>query len=127
MPVDITVPPAAGRQVIERYGGGGFLIAGTRWTGSVLIFSDRTVSWPITEAADINAGALAPVIGEARRPRILVIGCGRSFAARPEGLDAALREAGIGIEWMDTGAACRTFNVLLLDDRDVAAALLAVD
>ena len=40
---------------------------------------------------------------------------------------AALREAGIGVEWMDTGAACRTFNVLLLDDRDVAAALVAVD
>ena len=126
MPVDITVPPAAGRQVIERYGGGGFLIAGVRWAGSVLVFSDRTVSWPITAVGDIDAAALAPVIDAARRPRILVIGCGRSFAARPLGLDV-LRDAGIGVEWMDTGAACRTFNVLLLDDRDVAAALLAVD
>lgn len=127
MPVDITVPPAAGRQVIERYGSGGFLIAGVRWSGSVLIFADRTVNWPVTEAGAIDAGALAPVFEEARRPRILVIGCGRGFAMRPEGLDAALREAGIGVEWMDTGAACRTFNVLLLDDREVAAALLAVD
>ena len=49
----------------------------------------------------------------------------RAFAPRPEGLDAALRAAGITLEWMDTGAACRTFNVLLLDDREVAAALIA--
>ncbi|MBL8666620.1 MAG: Mth938-like domain-containing protein [Rhodospirillales bacterium] len=127
MPVDITVPPSAGRQIIERYGGGGFLISGTRWMGPVLVFPDRTIPWPVTGVAGIDAAALAPVIAEERRPRILVIGCGRSFAARPDGLDAAMRHAGIVVEWMDTGAACRTFNVLLLDDREVAAALLSVD
>lgn len=127
MPIDITVRPAAGRQIVERYGGGGFTVSGVRHKGSVLIFPERTLAWPISEAAAIDAASLAPVTALAPRPRILVVGCGRSFAARPEGLDAAMRDAGIGIEWMDTGAACRTFNVLLLEDREVAAALIAVD
>lgn len=127
MPIDITVRPAAGRQIVERYGGGGFTVSGVRHKGSVLIFPERTLAWPISEAAAIDAASLAPVTALTPRPRILVVGCGRSFAARPEGLDAAMRDAGIGIEWMDTGAACRTFNVLLLEDREVAAALIAVD
>ncbi|MFO1113453.1 MAG: Mth938-like domain-containing protein [Rhodospirillales bacterium] len=38
-----------------------------------------------------------------------------------------MRKAGIGVEWMNTGAACRTYNVLVLEDRDVAAALIAID
>lgn len=127
MPIDITVRPAAGRQLVERYGGGGFTVSGVRHTGSVLILPDRTLGWPVAQADAIDASALDGVISCAVRPRILVIGCGRSFVARPAGLDEAMRAAGIGIEWMDTGAACRTFNVLLLEDREVAAALIAVD
>jgi uncharacterized protein len=41
-------------------------------------------------------------------------------------LRAAVRARGLALEWMDTGAACRTFNVLLAEGRPVAAALLAV-
>ena len=63
----------------------------------------------------------------AQSVRILVVGCGRAFTPKPPHLDAELRAAGIGVEWMDTGAACRTFNVLLLEDREVAAALIAID
>ena len=61
------------------------------------------------------------------RGRILIIGCGRAITRQPMELTLELRAAGIGMEWMDTGAACRTFNVLLLEDREVAAALIAVD
>jgi uncharacterized protein len=127
MPIDITVRPAAGRQLVERYGDGGFIVSGVRWSGSVLIFPDRTVAWPVADTAAIDAATLAPVIACSPRPRILVVGCGRSFLPRPPGLDDALRQAGTGVEWMDTGAACRTYNVLLLEDRDVAAALIAVE
>jgi len=45
----------------------------------------------------------------------------------PSGLGEALRQQGMVLEWMDTGAACRTFNVLLGEDRRIAAALIAVD
>lgn len=127
MPIDITVPPAAGRQIVERYGGGGFIISGVRWAGSVLILRNRTLGWPVADAGAIEPASLEPVLAAEPRPRILVLGCGRGFVPRPEGLDVAMREAGIGVEWMNTGAACRTFNVLVLEDRDVAAALIAVE
>jgi uncharacterized protein len=58
---------------------------------------------------------------------LLIIGCGARFAAPPKGLRQDLRARGIAVEWMDTGAACRTFNVLLGEDRRAAAAILAVD
>jgi uncharacterized protein len=117
----------AGRQIIESYGGGGFRIAGVRHSGSVLIFPDQTLGWPVDDAADISMASLSELLRRAKSVRILVVGCGRAFAPKPPQLDADLRAAGISVEWMDTGAACRTFNVLLLEDREVAAALIAVE
>ncbi len=70
---------------------------------------------------------LEEVTGAAEGPEILLVGCGPCFLAEPAGLRAALREAGAVLEWMDTGAACRTFNVLLAEDRRAAAALIAVE
>ena len=67
---------------------------------------------------------LAAAIAE--KPLILVIGCGAHFLPPTKGLRDDLRKAGIALEWMDTGAACRTFNVLLTEDRGAVAALIAV-
>lgn len=123
----ITVNSGGGRQLIEKYGSGGFRIAGVRHAGSVLVLPDRTFAWAVGAAEAIDAASLAPLLQRQPPPRVLIIGCGRSFAPRPEGLNEAMRAAGVGVEWMDTGAACRTFNVLLLEDREVAAALIAVE
>jgi uncharacterized protein len=129
--LDITPKPASGRQLIERYGGGGFRIAGQRHMGSVIVFPTRTLAWEVTDAEQITSASLAPLLDRVQAAeemvRLLVLGSGRRFRPPPENLSARLADAGIALEWMDTGAACRTFNVLLLEDRDVAAALLAVD
>ena len=61
------------------------------------------------------------------RVAILIVGCGPRFVMPPPVLKSGLRAAGIVLEWMDTGAACRTFNVLLGEERPAAAALIAVD
>lgn len=131
MPIDITVRPAAGRQIVERYGDGGFTISGVRHAGSVIVLRDRTLAWACREAGEIDAAALRVALSTERTPRILprilIVGCGRRFEPRPPMLGEAMRQAGIGVEWMDTGAACRTFNVLLLEEREVAAALIAVE
>lgn len=121
---DLTPPIPAGRQVIQAYGDGGFRIAGTRHEGPVLVFPDRTVAWKVPGVADIDLPSLTPVMDSA--PGILLIGGGRMAAHIGNELRTALREAGIVADVMDTGAACRTFNVLLSEDRDVAAALIAV-
>ena len=114
----------AGRQLIESYGGGRFHVAGRVHEGSVLVFPERTVSWPVSAAQDITLESLTEVTGEAG---ILVVGCGAAFEPPPSGLREGLSEKGVVLEWMDTGAACRTFNVLLAEDRACAAAIIAVD
>ena len=67
------------------------------------------------------------VTGGDESTEILLVGCGARFGPAPAGLARTLRAAGVALEWMDTGAACRTFNVLLAEDRLAAAALIAVE
>jgi uncharacterized protein len=123
--LDVTPRPAAGRQIISGYGNGGFKVAGQHWQGSILVLADRTLAWAVTTRDDVTLATLAPVLDAG--VRVLLVGCGRSFQPPPRPLTEALAAVGVALEWMDTGAACRTFNVLLLEDRDVGAALLAVD
>jgi uncharacterized protein len=112
------VPP--GRQLIERYGPRGFRVSGAIYLGPVLVFPDQTLAW--AEAAPTEAG-LAPVMARGG-VELLLLGLGRRMAPVAAELRAGLRASGIALEAMDTGAACRTFNVLVGEDRRVAAALL---
>jgi uncharacterized protein len=113
----------AGRQLIERYGPSGFRVAGLIWRGSILVFPDRTLAWAATSAAGVTWESLMPVV-EHGAVQILLIGLGRRAETPAGPLRTALRRAGIAVEAMDTGAACRTYNVLLAEDRRVAAALI---
>jgi uncharacterized protein len=90
------------------------------------VFIETTVSWPVTSVDDISLDSLKPIVAAEPTVDILLIGCGPKFLMPPKVLREELREAGISMEWMDTGAACRTFNVLLSEERRVAAALIAV-
>ncbi|MBM3485176.1 MAG: hypothetical protein FJX67_00870 [Alphaproteobacteria bacterium] len=123
---DITPLVPEGRQVIQSYGGGGFRIAGTSHAGSVLVLPDRTRAWPVTAMAELTFETLAPVWETGAAVSVLLIGTGPRAAFLPAALRAALKDRGIVADVMATGAACRTFNVLLAEDRRVAAALMAV-
>jgi uncharacterized protein len=121
--MDLTPVPTAGRQIIERYAASGFRVSGVIYHGPILVFPDLTVAWEAGSARDVTWETLAPVI-EHGRVEILLLGLGRSTSAVPAALRTALRTAGIALEAMDTGAACRTYNVLVAEDRRVAAALI---
>jgi uncharacterized protein len=113
-----------GRAPITSYGNGGFRFAGMSHRGSILCLPSGIYGW---EAVDtIDTDNLARVFLEADRIEVLLVGTGRDI--RP--LSSAIRERGRGVkivmDAMATGAAVRTFNVLLSEDRAVAAALLAV-
>ena len=112
-----------GRQVIERYGENGFRVAGVTYRGSVLVFPDCTLPWSAGSAFDVTWESLAPVI-EHGGVQILLLGVGRVMRAIPPTLRKTVHAAGIVLEPMHTGAACRTYNVLVAEDRPVAAALL---
>jgi uncharacterized protein len=121
--MDLTPIVAAGRQVIERYAPSGFRVTGTIYHGSILVFPDRTVAWGAASASAVTWESLAPVI-EHGDVQILLLGLGRAMSTVPHDLRAPLRAAGIALEPMDTGAACRTYNVLVSEGRHVAAALI---
>jgi uncharacterized protein len=114
-----------GRQLIQAYRAGGFTIAGARHEGSVLVLPDRTLPWAVSALPAVTLENLAPIT-EAAEVEILILGCGARFALASADLRQALRTHGIVTESMDTRAACRTFNVLLAEDRRVAAALIAI-
>jgi len=121
--MDLIPLHSAGRQLIERYGPTGFRVAGVIYQGPLLVFPDRTLSWTADCAAAVTWESLRPVI-EHGAVQILLVGLGRRAETLASPLRAELRRAGIAIEPMDTGAACRTFNVLVAEDRQVAAALI---
>jgi uncharacterized protein len=120
-------PVAPGRRVIDGYGGGGFRVAGETYRGSTLVLPGGIVPWPVTDIAGLSVESLMPVIDSDPRVEILLIGCGRHAAMIPPALRQAVRARGVIIDAMDTGAACRTYNVLLSEERRVAAALIAVE
>lgn len=124
---DITPQVPQGRQLIQGYGGGGFRIAGVAHTSSVIVLPDETIAWQATSFDDISVPGLAPLLTENNGVEVLLIGCGPRMGMPIAEIRDALKAYSIVPEWMDTGAACRTFNVLLAEDRAVAAALIAVD
>lgn len=124
--MDITPDIPQDRQVIESYGEGRFRISGRAHRGSVLVFPDRTLAWPVAAMDALTMDALAEVVAARPPVEILLIGCGPKLALLPGPLRQALRAQGIGCDTMDTGAACRTYNVLLAESRRVAAALIAL-
>ena len=119
-------PPSGQRQVIEAYGGGGFRVSGTVHVGSILVLAASTLPWPVASAEQITVESLSPIIDAASEVELLLLGCGPQVGTAPAELRAALKASRIAVEAMDTGAACRTFNVLMAEDRLTAAALIAV-
>lgn len=117
--------PAMGR-VIEAYGGGGFRVDGETYRGSIIIGREGVMSWAVADFAELTFDRLQPVLAHGGTLDILLIGCGPRFVMIAPPLRRALSEAGLVVDAMDTGAACRTYNVLRAEERRVAAALIAV-
>ena len=114
------------RKVINGYGDGGFRIAGERVEGSIIVFPERFLPWPVTDARSLRAEDLQPLIEAAGDIDILLLGCGVGPPAFDPALRELLRSHRVVVDAMDTGAACRTYNILLTESRAVAAALIAI-
>lgn len=111
---------------IDGYGPEGFRIGGVLHAGPLLVSNALIAPWPVLEIAEATPLSLEPLLGPDVSLELLVLGCGPRLQPPPKALSAALRERNIGLEPMDTGAACRTYNLLLIEGRAVAAALLPV-
>jgi uncharacterized protein len=124
--MDVTPQIAEGKQVIEAYGDKRFRVTGEVYEGSILVFPDRTLNWKVAAFEDLTVESLQPIIDVAGDVEVLLLGCGARMELVTKTVRGPVRDAGIVIEPMDTGAAARTYNVLMMEDRRVAAALIAV-
>lgn len=124
MEISSVIPP--GRRMIDGYPPGGFRVAGTLYQGPMLIWPEGEVPWSLERIEDLDVAALDPVRRIDPPVEVLLIGCGPRMTLLPSVLRRQIREAGIGMDAMDTGAACRTYNVLISEGRRAAAALIPV-
>ena len=114
---------APGRNTFTGYGEGYVEVNRTRHCASLVVAGDRLVTdWPAASLESLSADHLAAIVELA--PEIVLIGTGSTFRFPEPQLLAPLRSAGIGVEVMDTPAACRTYNILLGEGRNVVAALI---
>ena len=112
---------------IDAYGDGGFRLAGARHEGSVLILQDEARPWAVADLSQLSMAAFAPVLAAgAAEVEFVLLGMGARNALPPREVRDGLRAAGIGLEFMDTAAAAKLYNVLTSEGRRVAAALIAV-
>jgi uncharacterized protein len=115
-----------GRHKIDDYGGGGFRFADMSHRGSILALPSGVRAVPLTAAADIDEAMIDRALSESGGLDVFVVGTGQDLLPLAEGLRARLRAAGVGCETMATGAAVRTYNLLVGEDRRVGALLIAV-
>jgi uncharacterized protein len=111
---------------IDAYGNGGFRFGGMSHRGSLLFFPDGIWAWPVNDARELSEGSLSAVFDRAESLDFFLIGAGRDPWVLSDKLRQRFRDLSLSVDTMTTGAAVRTYNVLLAENRRVGAGLIAV-
>ncbi|MBX2806206.1 MAG: Mth938-like domain-containing protein [Hyphomicrobiales bacterium] len=123
--MQLPAPLLSGRPPISGYGRGRFRLGGIEHAGSLLVLPEGVYDWPVSSAGGLSGDALQPVLSHDPPLDFLILGTGVAQLFPDKALRHLFAEAKIGLEAMDTGAAARTYNVLLAEERIFAAALIA--
>ncbi len=123
--MDVTPLISRNQQVIQAYAGGFFKISSEIYKTPVFVRPDETVPWDIQSDvfSELSIGDFSPFIVHKDDLDVVLLGTGKMMAFIPPFLRAELKDAGLCVDCMDTGAACRTYNVLMAEGRRVACAL----
>ncbi len=122
----INLESGIGQNLIRAYAAGSITINQEVYTSSLILTPQRIITdWPPVRFANLTAPDVEAIA--ALRPEVVVLGTGLHLQFPAPGIIRSLVEAKIGLEVMDTGAACRTYNILMSDGRRVAAALLMIE
>lgn len=125
MPVKLSLDTDSSTYVIRAYRRGALVINQQTVTRSVVVLPQRLVGdWPPQRFEELAVEHVETVT--ALEPEIILLGTGERARFPTAELAAAVLRRGIGLEAMDTAAACRTFNVLASEGRRVAAALMMI-
>jgi uncharacterized protein len=108
--------------LIRSVDGDAIRVYGETFTASFALTAEEVLGpWHATPVADLSVSQFAQVL--ATQPEVVLLGTGPTNVFPPRELSFAFAREGIGFETMDTAAAARTFNVLALEGRRVAAVL----
>ena len=114
---------AEGKNLFSGYGEGYVEVNGKRYGASLVVAPTRLIAdWPATSVDDLTADHLAAIVE--LKPQVVLLGTGATFRFPEPSRLAPLHKLGLGVEVMDTPAACRTYNILLGEGREVVAALI---
>jgi uncharacterized protein len=124
--IEIRAAHFPGRAPIDAYGNGGFRFADMSHRGSILCLPSGIYGWDAAEGQPLTIDLFDRVLADAPDIEVLLVGTGAGLVPLPAALKAALRSRGVGSDPMSTGPAVRTYNIMLAEERAVAAALIAV-
>ena len=125
--MDVTPLVRKGQQIIQGYSGGVFKVSGISYPHALIVFPEKSMMWDVHGALDVEAFTLQdfqPLIDKSGEIDVILLGCGPQMKFLPSPLKKALKSVGLHVETMDTGAACRTYNVLMAEGRRVVLAAL---
>lgn len=123
--MDVTPLIRAGTQVIQSYSGGRFRVSGAVYEGAVIVFPDGVSPWnALEDYSSLIADHFKILAEKSAEIDVVLLGTGKAMQILTPALRQQLKTMGLSVEAMDTGAACRTYNVLMAEGRRVAAALL---
>lgn len=125
--MDVTPLIKSGSNIIQGYAPGSLRISGELYTQPVIVFPDHIDLWDFSgDPAALTPEDFQDFLDDTRGAEVALIGCGGSMQMLPVAVKQAFSAKGVVAEPMDTGAACRTYNVLLSEDRRVAGLLIPV-
>ncbi len=123
--MDVTPLVGKGKNIIHSYAGGRIKVGESVFDRPVIVTPDNIISWEINvAAADLQAEDFEPLAAMKGNVDVILLGCGKTMVFLKPDVKLSISGKGLNMDLMDTGAACRTYNVLMAEGRRVAAALI---
>lgn len=125
--MDVTPLIPEGRQIIQGYSAAGFKISGKLYDSAVIVTPVESWNWNAPDAfSALDISCFDDLVKIADDLDVVLIGSGTKGEFLAPALRSALKDRGLIVDVMDSGAACRTYNVLMAEGRRIAAALMPV-
>lgn len=124
--MDVTPLVKEGAQIVQAYAGGSFRVSGKLHESAIFVTAEKTQKWDASsdDAAVLTVEDFVSLLEKSEEIDVVLLGTGNAIKFLSPALRNTLRDRGLSVDVMDTGAACRTYNVLMAEGRRVVAALL---
>ena len=124
--MDVTPLIQEGQQIIQSYAAGQFKVSGISYNHAVIVAPNQTNEWIDApyDMVNLNVEHFRPLLAHASDIDVILFGTGSKMHFVEPKLKGDLSALGLSIDVMDTGAACRTYNVLMAEGRRVVAVML---